>query len=296
VTPPISIVIPSFNQGPFIERTLASVLGQGVEGLECLVFDGGSTDETRTILERAGSAIRWVSEADRGQAHAVNKGFAGTSAPIVGWLNSDDIYYPGAVQAVLAFFEKHPDVDVLYGEGAHIDAGDVVLEPYPTEDWNFDRLQDRCYLCQPAVFLRRHVFERHGYLDEALRYCMDYEYWLRLALGGARFARIPHRLAATRVYSTTKTAGSRVKVHAEINGMLSRRLGRTPDRWIFNYAHVLMAESPIGRKLAGLPFACAVSALACIAALRWNRRISAAAIRTMIGWNGAALLQLVRRT
>ncbi|HEY5809923.1 MAG TPA: glycosyltransferase family 2 protein, partial [Povalibacter sp.] len=190
----ISVVTPSYNQGQFIGRTLASVSSQqGVE-LEHVVFDGGSTDATVSVLEAFGHGVRWVSEPDHGQAHAVNKGLKVVDGEIVGWLNSDDVYYPGALARVHAYFAANPDVDVVYGMADHIDTDDVPFESYPTEDWNRERLAQTCFICQPALFMRRSVVLTHGLLDESLHYCMDYEYWLRLAEAGVRFAYLPEKL------------------------------------------------------------------------------------------------------
>lgn len=232
----VSVVTPSFNQAPFIGRTLASVASQGVE-LEHLVFDGGSADGTAAILERAVPPVRWVSGRDAGQADAVNKGLREARGEIIGWLNSDDVYYPGAIEAATRFLDANPDVDVVYGEADHIDEADRVIEPYPVEPWSFDRLKERSFICQPAAFFRRRVIDRHGVLDPGLRYCMDYEYWLRLGRGGARFAHIPEKLAGSRLHAATKTVGERLAVHAEINDMLKRTLGRVPRRWLVNYAY-----------------------------------------------------------
>lgn len=238
----VSIVTPSFNQGRFIQRTIESVLSQSDAPNEYVIFDGGSTDNTVEILKQYSDKVTWTSEKDKGQSDAVNKGIQHSKGDIVGWLNSDDIYYPGAISKVKAFFDQHPDVDVIYGEANYIDEHDQLIEQYPTEPWDFERLKYTCFVCQPAVFFRRRTFEKYGLINQSLQYCMDYEYWIRLASKGATIAYLPEMLAGSRLYAETKTLGSRLKVHKEINNMFSKTLGKVPDRWLGNYAHVMTHE------------------------------------------------------
>lgn len=283
----LSVVTPSYNQGRFIRATIESVLQQGVD-VEYVVMDGGSTDETVSILRAYEGRLRWVSEPDRGQAHAVNKGIRATQGSIIGWLNSDDVYLPGALARVRAYFETHPACDVVYGEAWHIDEEGRPFERYPTEPWNLERLKEVCFLSQPAVFFRRRVVERFGLLDESLQYCMDYEYWLRLGLGGARFCHLPEFLAGSRLYAANKTLGQRLAVHREINDMLKRRLGRVPDRWLFNYAHIWAESHGLDREKSPARFIWSVVRRSVWAAWHWNRRISPAMALTLARWTAHA--------
>ncbi len=274
----ISIVTPSYNQGRFIERTLQSVSTQvGVEW-DHYVVDGGSSDETLGLLEGRSGRLRWVSERDRGQAHAVNKGIAATTGEVVGWLNSDDVYYPGVLARVVRFFEENPWVDVVYGDADHIDVEDNAFESYPTEPWCLDRLKQKCFICQPAVFIRREVIQRYGLLDESLHYCMDYEWWLRLGMGGAVFAHIPEKLAGSRLYSETKTLGFPVAVHREINGMLRRTLGVVPDNWLISYAY-MVTRSHLDEAVHPVWFVREVCLRSLLAAFWWNRAVNMSLLR-----------------
>jgi glycosyltransferase involved in cell wall biosynthesis len=276
----VSIVTPSFNQGQFIERTLRSVASQSGAEFEHVVFDGGSSDNTVEILKRFIPPVRWVSRKDDGQTDAVNQGIRATDGEVIGWLNSDDIYYPGAIACVAAFFEAHPDIDLVYGMADHIDLDDHAFESYPTEPFDLERLKEFCFVCQPAVFFRRRVVEKYGLLDESLHYCMDYEYWLRLGKGGARFAYLEEKLAGSRLYAENKTLGARVEVHREINDMLRKSLGRVPDKWLFGYA---LAVAGWGSAKGGHSILTSVrtAVIALVSALRWNRRIPLSMFRTM---------------
>lgn len=279
-----SVVTPSFNQGAFIGRTLESVATQGIDELEHLVMDGASQDDTCRILAAAGGGVTWVSEPDHGQTDALNKGLRRARGHVIGWLNSDDVYYPGALRTVLDVFEREPEVDVVYGLADHIDPADQVIGPYPVESWDAGRLDETCFICQPALFFRRCVLERFGYPAARLNYCMDYEFWLRLRDAGARFRFLDQKLAGSRMYPQNKTLGARVAVHTEINDMFRDRAGRVPDAWILNYAHAVV-ESRISRERSPRLFLGALLFAAVTAGLRWNRGLSPALRRVLRAWS-----------
>ena len=295
--PSISVVTPSFNQGRFIERTILSVLNQGIPGLEYVVIDGGSTDETLDILRRYEDLLRWVSENDNGQADAVNKGIRLTRGDIIGWLNSDDIYYPNALASVRLFFEKHQDVEIIYGDADHIDIDDRVVEPYYTEDWDYERLKEICFLCQPAVFFRRRLTDRAGLLDARLQYCMDYEYWLRLG-DITPFVWMHQKLAGSRMYEENKTLGSRVAVHREMNDMLRSRLGMVPTKWIFAYAHAVVDQKGYDRlkPWENFKYVWRLIGVAIMSFVYWRQGFSIGATRTMTEWAVDSLRKVARRT
>lgn len=204
--PRISVVSPSFNQAEFIERNIQSVLGQRYPDVQHLVIDGGSTDGTVDIL-KTHPHLEWVSEPDRGQTHALNKGFRRATGEIVGWLNSDDTYAPGVFGAVAEVFAD-PSVHVVCGDGFEIDERDRPLRPMNSTRCAPDDLirywKWRYEFLQPAFFFRRSVFDRVGYLDENLYYVMDYEFFIRLGLAFP-FRHLPMHVANLRFYSATKT-------------------------------------------------------------------------------------------
>jgi len=283
----VSVITPSYNQGRFIERTIRSVLEQDYP-LQYVVMDGGSRDETLDVLRRFDGQLRWASESDRGQAHAVNKGIAATHGEIIGWLNSDDVYYAGAVRRAVEQFQAHPEADIVYGDAHHIDEGGCIIDAYPTEEYDFERLKDTCFLCQPATFFRRRLVSRIGLLAERLWLCMDYEYWLRAGLSGARFLHVPEPLAGSRLYRENKTLANRLAVHEEINHMLLRLLGSVPDQWLLNHARTYWQERGLDRN-SRLCFAMAVSCSVLHAALHWNRSIRLSLLGIVADWIGRHL-------
>lgn len=222
-----SVVTPSFNQGPYIDATLRSVLEQNYPDLEYQVMDGGSTDQTVDILRRYDGRIKWVSQKDGGQSDAVNQGVARTSGQLIGWLNSDDTYCPGALVTVAEYFQSHPDVMLVYGDAEYIDAtGRPITRCAHIEPFNGRRLLHYSdFIVQPAAFFRREAFEAVGGLDVTLNYCMDYDLWLKMA-ARFRIAYIPHTLARFRWFGQNKTAVGGLERLQEIERMARRHGAR----------------------------------------------------------------------
>lgn len=253
----LSILMPSFNQAPFIERSVRSVLSlQGdVPALELIVMDGGSTDGTPQLLaqlqaEFGPERLRWRSEPDRGPGHALNKALALARAGVIGWLNSDDLYAPGAVQRALDHFAAHPAHWMVYGQAEHIDVNDAPLGPYPTrriEEAGVAGLADGCYVCQPTVFLRRTALRRLGGFDETLKTTFDLVLWLRLfGPHVQRVGFIDALQARSRLHGACITLTQREQVMRESMALLARHLGAAPWHWVRTYADELLAEHPFG--------------------------------------------------
>jgi len=183
--PRISIVTPSLNQGQFIEQTVRSVLLQGYPNFEYNIIDGGSTDETVGVIKRYEQWITyWISEPDRGQSHAVNKGFSMARGDIVAWLNSDDYYLPGVFQIIAAHYFKHPKAGAWAGGGRQIDpyTGKKLWDRSPPS-LNFQGILNWREYClpQPSCFLNRNVLKEEIYLNEDYHMQMDYDLWLRIS-------------------------------------------------------------------------------------------------------------------
>jgi glycosyltransferase involved in cell wall biosynthesis len=281
--PLVSIVTPSYNQGRFVRETIDSVLAQGHAAIEYVVMDGGSTDETVDILKSYGDRVRWVSEPDGGQAHAINKAWRTARGEIVAYLNSDDTYLPDAVARAVDCLTRRPEAGAVYGEGYHVDEAGAILERYPTEPFSMSRLEETCFICQPTVFLRRSVVERVGFLDESLRYCMDYDLWIRAARV-APFAFTPEYLATSRLHPATKTLGQRAAAHLEILRLVRRHFGHVPPSWVYAYAHAVLGARPRDSRWAEAQFILRLIAISVAEFLRYNRRVPPAEWARLAGW------------
>lgn len=212
--PRISVIVPSYNQGEFIEETIVSVLGQNYPDLELIVIDGGSTDRTLEILKRYGDQIIWVSEPDDGQTEAINKGLKMATGEVVAFLNSDDIYLPESLDHVGQHFVINPHSKVVTGICVIIDREGnrtrKLIEAYKKFWLRFggrNTLLVLNYISQPATFWKRSLIEEIGLLDENLEYTMDYDYWLRIS-EKYPIDRIYQKLAGFRVHDSSKTISS----------------------------------------------------------------------------------------
>jgi glycosyltransferase involved in cell wall biosynthesis len=203
-TPLVSIVTPSFNQADYLEETILSVLRQDYPNLEYFVVDGGSTDGSVEIIKKyAGQLAWWVSEPDQGQADAINKGLRRAKGEIVAWLNSDDLYLSGTIQRAVEVMQKNPDLGLVYGNlhsinprGEHVNT--ITYQQYTLQDLLAFRI-----IGQPAVFMRRAVLEKAGYLDLNYSYLLDHHLWIRMAaLGELKY--VPEDWAAGRIHPQAK--------------------------------------------------------------------------------------------
>jgi glycosyltransferase involved in cell wall biosynthesis len=221
--PTVSIVTCSYMQGCFIDATIRSVLNQGYPHLEYIIIDGGSTDETVDVIRRHADRLAyWVSEKDSGQTDALMKGFQRATGEIQGWLCSDDLLLPNALQTVGQYFADHPEVDFVFGDALWIDAQGHALRPKKEMQWSrFTYLFDHNYLAQPSCFWRKSLFERAGGLDRSLHLAMDSDLWLRFAnLTTPRH--LPHYLSCMRYYPEQKTRALKPAGRKE-DDMLRRR-------------------------------------------------------------------------
>jgi len=209
--PKISIVTPSYSQAEFLEKTILSVLNQNYPNLEYIIMDGGSTDGSVEIIKKYEKYLAyWVSEKDKGQADAINKGFQKSTGEILAWLNSDDTYLPDALQSVAVFFEQHPSTDMLYGRCHMMDRDDEIFQEAKAMPFN---LLDYTYglftIPQPAAFWRRDIFFKARMLNIETHACMDYELWINFAKNKANIVYIDTFLANFRWYAQSKTCSGR---------------------------------------------------------------------------------------
>jgi glycosyltransferase involved in cell wall biosynthesis len=213
IWPRISIITPSFNQAAFLEQTIASVLDQNYPNLEYVIIDGGSTDGSVDMIRKYEPRLSyWVSEKDRGQAHAINKGIQRATGDILGYLNSDDYYLPETLKKIAESFRQRPDVDLIHGRCRTVDVnggklgerfGAISRYEEILDLWDFWWKQRN--FVQPEVFWTKRITETIGLFREDLNWVMDYEYWARILRAGGKVGRLDAELACFRIQPNQKS-------------------------------------------------------------------------------------------
>jgi glycosyltransferase involved in cell wall biosynthesis len=232
--PKLSIITPSYNQAQYLEQTIISVLEQNYEPLEFIIIDGGSTDGSVELIKKYEHKLAyWVSEKDRGQAHALNKGLAHATGDLVAYLNSDDLYLPGAFAVAVSYFREHPQTDWLCGDTEMF--GEEQEHRIVSADVPKSAAHALCWAYtapQPGMFWKRELL-REGF-DERWRYCFDHELYVRLLLNGHQCHHLPVTLAAYRLHVESKTvaeAGSFDTEFDQIADIYEPRLEGSSRRW-----------------------------------------------------------------
>jgi len=239
--PKISIITPSFNQAQFLERTICSVLDQGYPDLEYIVIDGGSTDGSVEIIQKYADRLAyWVSEPDRGQSHAINKGLQLATGEWVGWQNSDDIFYPGSFEGLARAVARKPHVDLIIGNMNLLDTNDKVLRDLKYVCPTYQSvLAEGMMLTNQAAFWRKRVHDEIGYLNESLHYGFDYEWFLRL-LQVKRATHVNETWGGLRLHEGTKSSNMQSLFDSEYSEILQGRRANTMTKQFFQLRRLIL--------------------------------------------------------
>ncbi len=204
--PLVTIVTPSYNQVSYLDETIQSVLNQDYRNVEYIIVDGASTDGSIDLIKRYDNRIsKWISEGDRGQTDAINKGFSLARGEIIGWLNSDDTLLPRAVSEAVQFLVENPAVGLVYGEANYINGYSKVIGKFPAAQTTLKKLQrGYVHIPQQASFFRKSLWDQVGPLDPSYYFAMDYDLWVRLA-SVSEIKYLPRIWANFRLHADAKT-------------------------------------------------------------------------------------------
>ena len=233
IYPKITIVTPSYNQGAFIEKTIHSVLDQSYPNLEYIIIDGGSTDNSISIIKKYEKHLSyWVSEVDKGQSHAINKGLNRASGDLLGWLNSDDYYVGGALHKLAKAYKEDTSVGVVYGRGLIQDEkGRKVYEPVLTEV-TVQSLCEWCYsndFMQPSTLFTKEAWAECGPLDEEIHIAMDVDFWLKVRKK-YKFKMVDAMLSCSLSHEGAKTTALRNQMFVDTALVVSKHGGEVAAR------------------------------------------------------------------
>lgn len=242
----VTVAVPSFRQGRFLDQALSSIFAQGVP-VEVFVMDGGSDDETLAVLDRWKDRLAgWRSHPDGGQSEAINEGIANGSAPYVCWLNSDDWLLPQGLQHLISALERAPSAAVAYGrtwDWSQETGGRRHSLVLPFREWVMAQMN---IISQPGTLIRRGAWEAMGGLDARLQMAMDYDLWWRLYRHAGLPLYVPEVVAVNRVHDQTKTNTQRRLHYQEAMAVVRRHYGKVPLKWWLAWPYAVWWRSWLG--------------------------------------------------
>lgn len=224
--PKVSIVMPSFDQGQFLEESICSVLAQDYPLIEFIIVDGGSKDQSVDIIRKYQDHLAWwVSEKDKGHADGLNKGFAHAAGEILAWLNSDDIYFPGAVSEAVAILKEHPEAGMVYGDANLIDDAGKPAGKFAARQTDYRRmLRGSVHIPQATTFFRADLWRQVGPLDLSLFFSFDYDLWVKLARV-SELLYVPRLWANFRIHNRGKTLVNDDRCYPDMLRVYEREVG-----------------------------------------------------------------------